>query len=95
MPPTDTHVIVSAWNWMTQSALGAGILSGLFIWWFTQKRRKLTKHPHQILEEKLNDHIKDDDGFKAEFKGHLEKQWDVLMDLKSDTGKIKGKLGIL
>ncbi len=89
--PAD-HFVLTIWHWIAGFIITGGGGAALLTWWLSQrKKRPATQHPH---EKALDDHKEDDRREFTEIKSHLEKQWDVLLQIQGDLGKVKGKLGI-
>ena len=97
MTPGD-HVVLTVWHWVAGFVITGGGGAAILTWWLSQnKKKKMSSpdHPHKVLHNALQSHIEEDGAKFVQVNNLFEKQFSVLMDIKEDIGKIKGKMNII
>ena len=96
MTPAD-HVVLTVWHWIAGFVITGGGGAALLTWWLSRKKKRMASddHPHQVLHKKIDAHILEDNARFEQANNMLEKSYGLLIDMKEDMGKVKGKLNIV
>lgn len=87
----DDKFILLVAHWIEHLLVAGGCSGAILTWWLSKKKKP---HLQFALSKEFEEH-KAEDGKKFDgINGHLEKQYDLMVSVSTDLGKIKGKLDI-
>jgi len=92
---TSDQIVLTVWHWVIGALGSGGVLAAIVSYILSQrKKKKISVAVDAAWDKALEDHKSDDTNKFIAINNHLEKQYDIMVSMSTDIGKIKGKLGI-
>ena len=88
----DEKLAAQIGHWIYAIFITGGGIGAVIAWYLTYKRKP--KPSHERCSSELNEHKQIDIREFSAVYGHIDKQYNILLDITSDLGKIKGALGV-
>ncbi len=96
----DDHLAAQIGHWVWAILITGGGAGAIIAWWLTKGKKvddmSLYAKASELLTHVEND-VKAFDNIDKKIEkhdDHFEKQYQILLDISKDMGKIKGKLGV-
>lgn len=93
-PQISDQIILTIFHWIEHALIAGGGLAVIVTYWLNRRKNGKAAKVEYARKEELTAHQESNVRDFSEVKGHLEKQYDLLVDVKGDMGKLKGKFKI-